>query len=205
MKTMDLKNIDFKKMNGLLPAIVQDAQTSQILMLGFMNEESLQKTVRTKKVWFFSRSKGRLWMKGELSKNILKVVSIVPDCDNDTLLIQAIPTGPACHTGEISCFTGALPVNFLIELWNTIKARQKGLPQNSYTASLFKEGIDAIVQKVGEEATEVVIAGKNKSKQRLVEESSDLLYHLSVLLISKGVSLQQIYNELYKRRRNSQA
>lgn len=197
--------INFKKLNGLVPAIIQDVTNGLVLMLGFMNEESLQKTIRTKKVWFYSRSKGRLWMKGESSKNILRVVSIVRDCDNDSLLIRVKPTGPTCHTGAISCFTTVQPANFLIELWNTIKVRQKELPQNSYTASLFKDGIDAIVQKVGEEATEVVIAGKNKSKQRLVEESCDLLYHLLVLLVSKGVDLHQIGDELYKRRRNSQA
>lgn len=196
-----MSKINFKKLNGLVPAIIQDVTNGLVLMLGFMNEESLQKTIRTKKVWFYSRSKGRLWMKGESSKNILRVVSIVRDCDNDSLLIQVKPTGPTCHTGAISCFTTVQPANFLIELWNTIKVRQKELPQNSYTASLFKDGIDAIVQKVGEEATEVVIAGKNKSKQRLVEESCDLLYHWLTLLAAKKVNLDEISTELRKRKK----
>ncbi len=196
------KKINWDKMSGLVPTLIQDVNTNNVLMLGFVNKESLEKTVDTGKVWFFSRTKNRLWLKGEESKNYLNVKEILLDCDLDSLLIKVEPAGPTCHTGNYSCFNEKPNNNleFLSKLYSLIVSRKKELPQNSYTASLFKDGLDKIVQKVGEEATEVVIAGKNESKQRLVEESSDLLYHLMVLLIEKNISLNEIILELKNRK-----
>lgn len=199
------KNLNWKKVNGLMPVIIQDAQSRQVLMLGYMTEEALQKTLEDKKVTFFSRTKKRLWQKGETSGNFLFVKSISEDCDNDALLIQANPVGPTCHTGNVSCFTKEGKkeegdyIEFLIELYRLIQERKIKMPEGSYTTSLFEDGLDKIAQKVGEEAVEVVIAAKNDSKQLLVEESSDLLYHFLTLLVKKEVSLDEIVEELKKR------
>lgn len=196
-----IKTINWDKMSALVPAIIQDVNTNNILMIGFVNKESLEKTIETGKVWFFSRTKNRLWLKGEESKNYLNVEDILLDCDSDSLLIKVIPAGPTCHTGNYSCFneTPKYNLEFLSKLYSLIESRKKELPKNSYTTILFEEGLDRIVQKVGEEATEVVIASKNESKQRLIEESSDLLYHLMVLLVEKNISLGEIVSELKKR------
>lgn len=203
-KTNLIDKIDFKKMDGLVPAIVQDCKTKKVLMLGFMNKEALEKTLETKLVTFWSRGKKRLWQKGEVSNNTLELVNIFTDCDNDSLLITAKPKGPTCHLGKASCFGEVDDFNlgFIEDLYDLIANRKKELPKNSYTASLFKDGVDKIVQKIGEEATEVVIAGKNESKQRVVEESCDLFYHLLVLLAGKGVDLKNFIGELEKRNKN---
>ncbi|MBN1408589.1 MAG: bifunctional phosphoribosyl-AMP cyclohydrolase/phosphoribosyl-ATP diphosphatase HisIE [Calditrichaceae bacterium] len=176
--------INFNKMNGLVPAIVQDAATNKVLMLGFMNEEAYQKTLEIKKVTFFSRSRNTLWTKGETSGNFLNLVAISADCDSDTLLIKVNPTGPVCHTGKDTCFDeiNKNGLAFLGQLDNLIAERKQKMPENSYTTKLFKDGIKKISQKVGEEATEVVIDAMAKDKPRLLEESADLIYHLLVML-----------------------
>ncbi|MFA4830833.1 MAG: bifunctional phosphoribosyl-AMP cyclohydrolase/phosphoribosyl-ATP diphosphatase HisIE, partial [Patescibacteria group bacterium] len=178
-----------------------DANTNQVLMLGYMNEEAYQKTLAEKRVWFFSRSKNRLWLKGETSKNYFKVMEIKTDCDHDATLIKVKPAGPACHTGNYSCFGEEKNSDVLRELFELIKKRKKQLPQNSYTASLFKAGLNKICAKVEEESGEVINAAKNETKQRLVEETADLLYHLFVLLAKKGVELTKIEAEMKKRKK----
>ena len=192
-------------MGGLVPAIIQDSETKDVLMLGFMNKEALKKTLAKGRVTFWSRTKNRLWQKGETSGNSLKVVSINTDCDNDTLLIMAKPKGPICHLGRNSCFVISDSKNtnseFLDYLYHLIVARKKKAPKGSYTASLFKLGVDRIAQKVGEESTELLIAAKNKSKKRLIEESGDLLYHLLVLLAQKQIPFSAVVQELKKRSR----
>lgn len=196
-------NLDFDKMGGLIPAIIQDNMTNKVLMLGFMNEEAYQKTLETNKVVFYSRTKQRLWMKGETSGNTLQVVSITPDCDNDTLLIKAIPTGPVCHTGSGTCFgeKNEEDIMFLKYLQNFIERRRMEMPEGSYTTSLFQKGINRMAQKVGEEAVETIIEATNGSEERLVYEGSDLLYHLIVLLTSKGLRIEDLAKELKKRHR----
>lgn len=196
------RSIDWQKTGGLIPAIIQNAATGQVIMLGYMNNEALQKTLATKKVWFYSRTKKRLWMKGETSKNVLKVVDVMADCDNDTLLIKAEPTGPICHTGSNTCFKNDSASNLTIiaELFELIKKRKVERPKGSYTASLFDKGIDKIGEKIYEEAAEVVRAAKKETKKRLIEESVDLLYHLFVLLVDQNVNLENIAKE-FKRRR----
>ena len=172
----------------------------QVLMLGFMNEEAYQKTIKTKKVTFWSRSRKCLWQKGETSGNYLKVVDIKIDCDQDTLLIAAEPQGPTCHTGQYSCFDKkSQNITFLNELFALIKDRKKNMPKKSYTTTLFREGLDKICAKVEEESEEVIRAAKSETKQRLIEESSDLLYHLFVLLAQKEVDLDEVITELAKR------
>ncbi|MFH1565112.1 MAG: bifunctional phosphoribosyl-AMP cyclohydrolase/phosphoribosyl-ATP diphosphatase HisIE [bacterium] len=200
-KTSFIRKIDFKKMDGLVPAIVQDSKTRKVLMLGFMNKEALEKTLESKLVTFWSRSKKRLWQKGEVSNNRLELIDIFIDCDNDSLLITAKPNGPTCHTGRTSCFgeVAGFNLEFIERLYDLIVSRKKELPKDSYTTSLFKDGIDKIVQKIGEEASEVVIAGKNNSKQRIIEESCDLFYHLLVLLAEKQITLKEFIGELEKR------
>lgn len=190
-------NLNFKKLNGLIPAIVQDSETMQILMLGFMNEEAYIQTKKSGKATFFSRTKNRLWQKGETSKNYLKVKEIKIDCDNDTLLIMAKPQGPTCHKNKYSCF-GDKKNNslFLKELFQIIKDRKRKRPKNSYTASLFNDGLDEIIKKVGEENIELIIAAKSETKQRVIEESGDLLYHLLVLLAEKEIDLDEVVEEL---------
>lgn len=194
--------IDFEKMNGLVPAIIQDAETGAVLMLGFMNKEAYAKTIETGLVTFFSRTKKRLWTKGETSGNFLHVVSVKADCDNDALLIRVHPDGPACHLGTDTCWGEKNEVNplmFLSELQDFIEKRQKEMPEGSYTTSLFKEGMNRIAQKVGEEALETVIESVNGSRERVIYEGSDLLYHLIVLLTSKGLRIEQLANELKTR------
>ena len=187
--------------NGLIPAIVQDAKTHKVLMLGFMNEESYSKTIETTKVTFYSRTRDELWTKGETSGNYLIVQEIKTDCDNDTLLIKAHPTGPVCHTGKDTCFN-EINVNnlgFLTELESIIDDRKKNLPKNSYTTSLFKSGLKKIAQKVGEEATEVVIDAVKQDKERLLEESADLLFHLMVLLKHSDLQFGEVVQILQDR------
>lgn len=194
--------IDFEKCGGLVPAIVQDAKTKNVLMLGYMNKESLDKTLETKKVTFWSRSRNCLWTKGETSGNFLHLVDIKVDCDNDTLLVKATPDGPTCHTGTDTCWgedNESNPLLFLSELQDFIDKRHEEMPEGSYTTKLFKDGINKIAQKVGEEALETVIEATNGTSDHLVYEASDLLYHLTVLLTSKGLRIEQIADELHKR------
>lgn len=193
--------LDFEKMNGLVPAIIQDNYTQKVLMLGFMNEEAYQKTVETGKVTFFSRTKNRLWTKGEESGNFLNVVEIKADCDQDTLLIKVHPEGPVCHTGTDTCWgeTNSLDIMFLKELQDFICQRHAEMPEKSYTTTLFKSGVNKMAQKVGEEAVETVIEACNGTDERLIYEGADLLYHLIVLLTSKGYRIEDLARELKER------
>lgn len=197
-----MMKIDFDKMGGLVPAIIQDAVTKNVLMLGFMNEEAYQKTIDTKKVTFWSRTRNCLWTKGETSGNYLNLVDIRLDCDNDTLLVKVHPQGPTCHLGTDTCWgedNSLNPILFLSELQNFIDKRHQEMPENSYTTSLFKKGINKMAQKVGEEATETIIEATNGTNDQLVYESSDLLYHLIVMLTAKGLSIEDVASELIKR------
>lgn len=193
--------IDFEKMGGLVPAIVQDSVTAKVLMLGFMNKEAYDKTVETGKVTFYSRSRKCLWTKGETSGNFLHVRQILNDCDNDTLLIKAHPDGPVCHTGADTCWgeKNSADLNFLTYLQDFIERRYKEMPEGSYTTSLFKSGVNRMAQKVGEEAVETVIEATNGTDDRLIYEASDLIYHLIVLLTSKGHRFEELATELVKR------
>lgn len=193
--------LDFQKMNGLVPAIIQDNNTLKVLMLGFMNEEALKKTEETGRVTFFSRTKNRLWTKGEESGNFLHVVSITPDCDNDTLLVKVNPTGPVCHTGSDTCWDedNKTDIAFLQYLQEFITRRKAEMPEGSYTTSLFDKGLNRMAQKVGEEAVETVIEAVNGTDEGFLYEASDLVYHLIVLLTAKGYSLADIAKELEKR------
>lgn len=197
-------NIDIKSAHGLIPAIIQDSETKNVLMLGYMNEESLQKTIETQKVTFFSRSKQRLWTKGEESGNFLNLVSIKNDCDGDTLLIQAKPVGPTCHTGLDTCWqeSNNQEYGFLSKLENTIKTRRENADsEKSYVASLFEKGINKIAQKVGEEAVEVVIEAKDNNDHLFLDESADLLFHYLILLQAKGFQLNDVVNVLKGRQK----
>ncbi len=185
--------INFEKMKGLVPAVIQDNQSLEILMVGFMNQEAYQKTSETGLVTFYSRRKNRLWTKGETSGNHLKVISIKKDCDSDSLVIKANPLGPTCHEGTQSCFFN------LETLFELIENRKKHIDKNSYTSSLFQEGQKKILEKVEEESLEVKQAAKKEGKQRLIEESCDLIYHLFVLLANEDISLSEIEEELKKR------
>lgn len=198
---MKLPKIDWKKNAGLVPAIVQDAATLQVLMLGYMDDAALKKTLRTKKVTFFSRSKQRLWTKGESSKNFLHLVDVKVDCDNDTLLVTARPDGPTCHRGTVSCFGDAGPtgVGFLAQLEQTIVDRIKSGDKKSYTVRLAKEGVGRVAQKVGEEGVETALAALKASKAEFTGEAADLLYHLIVLLRVKKLSLGDAIAVLQKR------
>ena len=194
--------IDFEKCGGLVPAIIQDAKTKNVLMLGYMNQEAYDKTVETKKVTFWSRSRNCLWTKGETSGNFLNLVGIKIDCDNDTLLVQAIPDGPTCHKGTDTCWgetNEQNPLLFLTELQDFINRRHEEMPEGSYTTKLFKDGVNRMAQKVGEEALETVIEATNGSDEKLVYEASDMLYHLIVLLTSKGMRIEDVAAELAKR------
>ncbi len=193
--------LDFQKTGGLLPAIIQDSRTNKVLMLGYMSPESLSVTEKTGKVTFFSRSKNRLWTKGEESGNFLHVVSIAADCDNDTLLIKVHPEGPVCHTGADTCWNeeNKTDISFLAYLQEYIKKRHTEMPEGSYTTSLFRKGINRMAQKVGEEAVETVIEAINGTDEGFIYEASDLMYHLIVLLTSKGYSLADLSAELEKR------
>ncbi|MEY8687182.1 bifunctional phosphoribosyl-AMP cyclohydrolase/phosphoribosyl-ATP diphosphatase HisIE [Bacteroides sp. AN502(2024)] len=193
--------LDFDKMNGLVPAIIQDNQTRKVLMLGFMNQEAYDKTVETGKVTFFSRTKNRLWTKGEESGNFLQVVSIKADCDHDTLLVQVDPVGPVCHTGTDTCWgeKNEEPVMFLKVLQDFIDKRHEEMPEGSYTTSLFESGINKMAQKVGEEAVETVIEATNGTDERLIYEGADLIYHMIVLLTAKGYRIEDLARELQER------
>lgn len=214
-----IDKINFDK-NGLVPAIIQDYKTGQVLMLAYMNAESLGKTLESGKTWFYSRSRQSLWMKGESSGHVQEVKEILYDCDEDTLLIKVEQTGVACHTGHYSCFyrnsegeeiekeifdpekiySGKEGAGILYELYDVIKDRQAKMPEGSYTTYLFDKGIDKILKKVGEENAEVIIAAKNRVKSEVVYETSDLIYHLLVLLVEQGVDLSEIFAELRSRR-----
>ena len=193
--------LDFEKMNGLIPAIIQDNYTQKVLMLGFMNKEAYEKTMETGKVTFFSRTKNRLWTKGETSGNFLHVVSVKADCDNDTLLIMVTPEGPVCHTGTDTCWgeKNEQDIMFLKELQDFIDKRHAEMPEHSYTTSLFKSGVNKMAQKVGEEAVETVIEACNGTDERLIYEGADLIYHLIVLLTSKGYRIEDLARELKER------
>ena len=205
--------IDFEKMGGLVPAIIQDATTRQVLMLGFMNDEAYQKTLNTGHVTFWSRTRQTLWTKGETSGHFLNLVDMKVDCDNDTLLVRVNPVGPTCHTGTDTCWgeentpieNGQLkmdnsnPLLFLSELQDFIDKRKQEMPEGSYTTSLFNKGINKIAQKVGEEALETVIEATNGTSDHLVYEASDLLYHLIVMLTEKGLRIEDVAEELHRR------
>lgn len=184
--------IDFQKNNGLVPVVIQDNATLQVLMLGYMNEEALTKTQLEQKVTFFSRSKNRLWTKGETSGNFLLVDEIRVDCDNDTILIKVTPQGPTCHTGSTSCFNQETSKGFLYRLQNIISERIESNDENSYTNKLYKRGINKVAQKVGEEAVELVIEAKDNNDELFKNEAADLLYHLLILLKAKNITLETI-------------
>jgi phosphoribosyl-AMP cyclohydrolase / phosphoribosyl-ATP pyrophosphohydrolase len=196
---MDKQKINFTKTDGLVPCIVQDFKTRQVLMLGFMNEEAYQKTLNEKRVTFFSRSKQRLWTKGETSGNYLEVVDCLIDCDQDTILIKASPVGPVCHTGADTCFNEKNSGWDLHSLEAVIKDRKANPLKGSYTSSLFESGINKVAQKVGEEAVEVIIEAKDDNKDLFLNEASDLMFHYLVLLTAKGFSLDDVINVLKKR------
>ncbi len=191
-------NLDFDKVGGLIPAIIQDNETNKVLMLGYMNQEALDKTKELGRVTFYSRTKQRLWTKGEESGNFLNVISIQEDCDQDTLLIKVNPVGPVCHTGDDTCFKeeNREDVMFFKHLQRFIEKRHQEMPEGSYTTSLFQSGVNRMAQKVAEEAIESVIEACNGTDDRLVYESSDMLYNLIVLLTSKGLSIEDLSREL---------
>lgn len=191
--------IDFTKNQGLVPVIVQHSRTLQVLMLGYMNQEALEKTQKEGKLTFFSRSKHRLWTKGETSGNFLTVEKIQVDCDNDTLLIKALPQGPTCHTGSTSCFGEETPKGFLYELEGVIEQRITENPEGSYTSKLFSRGVNKVAQKVGEEAVELVIEAKDDNLDLFKNEAADLLYHFLILLKTKKLKLQDIEEILVNR------
>ena len=195
-------NIDFEKCGGLVPAIIQDADTKTVLILGYMNQEAYEKTLSTGLVTFYSRSRQCLWTKGETSNNFLHLVDIKVDCDNDTLLVKVHPDGPTCHKGTDTCWgeeNEASPLLFLSELSNFIEKRHQEMPEGSYTTSLFRDGLNRMAQKVGEEALELVIEATNGTNERLVYEGSDMLYHLIVLLTHKGLRIEDMAAELRER------
>ena len=195
-------NIDFEKCGGLVPAIIQDADTKTVLMLGYMNQEAYEKTLSTGLVTFYSRSRQCLWTKGETSNNFLHLVDIKVDCDNDTLLVKVHPDGPTCHKGTDTCWgeeNEASPLLFLSELSNFIEKRHQEMPEGSYTTSLFRDGLNRMAQKAGEEALELVIEATNGTNERLVYEGSDMLYHLIVLLTHKGLRIEDMAAELRER------
>lgn len=192
-----------KGTDGLVPAIVQDEDTLQVLMLGYMNAEALEKTQETGLVTFYSRSRRALWIKGETSGNYLRLVSITPDCDADTLLVRARPDGPTCHQGTKTCWGEAIPASlgFIRALQRVIRERHREMPERSYTTSLFEAGVPRMAQKVGEEAVETVVEAVKGDRERLLYEASDLVYHLLVLLESQGLGLDDLEAELEKRHR----
>lgn len=202
---IEIETLDFAKNDGLIPAVIQDANSFRVLMLGYMNEEALRTTLEQKQITFYSRSREKLWTKGETSGNYLDLVDIQSDCDRDTLLVLANPRGPVCHTGEETCFfekdfeSSGGTLDFLIDLEALIRDRKAVMPEDSYTAYLFEKGLDKIVQKVGEEAVETVIAAKNPNKNSFTGEAADLLYHLMVLMVEKEISLEKLVERLKKR------
>ena len=203
--TIELNKLKFDE-RGLIPAIVQHVRTREVLTLSYMNAESLARTVETKETWFWSRSRNKLWHKGETSGNTQKVVELLPDCDGDAIVVLVEPVGPACHTGAQSCFDSASTLEsrpsdqILDRLYDLIKERKDQRPTGSYTTYLFNEGLDKILKKVGEESTETIVAAKNNEDEHLIAEVSDLLYHLIVLLVARGITLDQIRAELGRRR-----
>ncbi len=193
--------LDFTKLNGLIPAVIQDDSSGKVLMVGFMNAEAVQKTIDTNLVTFYSRSRNKMWTKGEESGNFLQVKEVIPDCDHDTLLIKAHAIGPVCHTGQDTCFnepnTGS--VSFLSVLQDLIHKRKEDLPEKSYTARLFKDGLNKIVQKVGEEAIELIIEAKDDNDELLLNETADLMYHLLVLLSARNKDIRDVVAVLEER------
>ncbi|MEJ0088106.1 MAG: bifunctional phosphoribosyl-AMP cyclohydrolase/phosphoribosyl-ATP diphosphatase HisIE [Pseudomonadota bacterium] len=203
---LDVSKIDFAKGDGLVPAIVQDADTGAVLMMAYMNREALEQTLARKRAVFFSRSKQRLWEKGETTGHTLDVVDIAADCDNDTLLVSARPRGPACHNGTLTCFgdeprSAATSIAFLAKLEAVIAQRATEKPDSSYTAKLLAKGINKVAQKVGEEGVETALAGAGESDDKLIDESADLLFHLLVLLRARGIALPQVVQKLESRHR----
>ena len=198
---IDISKLNFEKLNGLIPAVIVDYKTDLVLMLGFMNKESLEQTIETKLVTFYSRTRKELWTKGKTSGNYLRLIEIKPDCDNDSLLVYAQPDGNICHTGNYSCFNINKndSIKFIEQLSKIIRERKERLPENSYTTKLFKEGENRIIQKFGEESVEVMIAAKNNNREEIINEASDLLYHLLVLLEEKELKLSDISANLEKR------
>jgi len=197
---------------GLITAVVQDAQSKEVLTVAYMNEESLQKTIETGETWFYSRSRQELWHKGETSGNTQKVISIKTDCDQDALVVEVLPVGPACHNGTTSCFTNSIlendavgSVDIIPELVNIIRQREIDMPEGAYTTYLFEKGIDKICKKVGEEATEVVIGAKNRDAQEVKWEAADLLYHLLVLLQEQKVNVYDVLDVLKSRHNEKRA
>ncbi|MCE1189733.1 MAG: bifunctional phosphoribosyl-AMP cyclohydrolase/phosphoribosyl-ATP diphosphatase HisIE [Ignavibacteria bacterium] len=195
---INIETLRFDKLQGLIPAIIIHKVHGSVLMLGFMNQEALQKTIQSGLVTFYSRTRSTLWTKGETSGNYLHVDSIVPDCDNDTLLITVVPEGNVCHTGAPTCFAKEQPANieFLQELYNLILTRKEQMPEGSYTTRLFERGSDRIIQKVGEEAVESVIAAKNRDTEQVKNEVADLFFHVFVMLAEQGIALQDIVDTL---------
>lgn len=194
------EKLNYEKLGGLIPAIIVDNDTDAVLMLGFMNSEALDLTLSTNKVTFFSRTKNALWVKGETSGNYLELIDIISDCDFDTLLIYAKPQGPTCHTGDYSCFrVDQKHSKFLHQLYNLIKSRKTELPEGSYTTKLYQKGTNRIIQKVGEEAIETVIAAKNRDRKEIINEVSDLFYHLFVMLAEQDIEFDEIIDNLYSR------
>lgn len=208
---IEIDNLKFDE-KGLIPAVVQDARTKQVLTVAFMNKESLQKSIETNETWFFSRSRNELWHKGETSGNTQKIVSITTDCDQDSLVVEVIPAGPACHKGTTSCFTETVventpvgSVGIIPELVEVIAKREVEMPEGAYTTYLFTEGIDKICKKVGEEATEVVIGAKNRDEKEVKWEAADLIYHLLVLLQEQKVSVYDVLEVLVERHKQKRA
>lgn len=206
MTSFDMKSIQFDE-SGLIPVVVQHAQTKEVLTVAYMNEESLQVTIKTKETWFYSRSRQELWNKGAVSGHTQQVVAIRTDCDNDALVVEVLPNGPACHTGETTCFHKIIQksgnsigsFDILSNLVKVIQEREQSMPEGAYTTYLFEKGVDKIGKKIGEEATEVVIAAKNRDAEELKWESADLLYHLLVLLQEQKVDLYDVLETLQKR------
>lgn len=197
---INFDELDAKKLDeGLIPVVIQDDQSLKVLMLGYMNREAFEKSVAEGVVTFFSRSKNRLWTKGETSGNFLYIKNMIKDCDNDTLLVRVKPAGPVCHTGNISCFAGGESEGFISSLSGIIKERREQMPAGSYTTKLFEKGVNTIAQKVGEEAVETVIEAMDGNREKLIYESSDLIYHLLVLLENQGVDYSEVEQELYNR------
>ena len=207
---MKESTLDFEKMGGLVPAIIQDADTRNVLMLGFMNRDAYEKTLATGKVTFWSRTRETLWTKGDTSGNFLDLVSIAEDCDHDTLLVKVHPHGPTCHTGTDTCWgeentppssllEGRERLSFLSDLQDFIEKRHEQMPEGSYTTRLFRDGVNKMAQKEGEEALETVIEATNGTNDKLIYEAADMLYHLEVLLTSKGLRIEDIATELQRR------
>jgi phosphoribosyl-ATP pyrophosphohydrolase/phosphoribosyl-AMP cyclohydrolase len=204
---LDIKSLRFDE-RGLIPAIIQDARTREVLTLAYMNEESLARTIETGQTWFWSRSRNELWHKGETSGNTQTVVALHSDCDKDAIVVLVNPAGPACHTGARSCFDSTPDEDLgllLSKLYDLIETRERERPEDSYTTYLFNNGLDKILKKVGEESAETIIAAKNEDRARLTAEVADLVYHLLVLLVARGVSLDEIRAELANRRGSGEA